>query len=352
MNIAQANQALQLETVIAAAIPLHRESQWWIGPCPFHADDRPSLVVWPKTQTWRCFGCMPQADDLVGWVRRWQHCDTRGALAWIAAQAPVVPFNRRAPAPSASPVVATVPVRDAYYQAVWRRLPLMARHRKDLAARGVSVAEAARWGLRSWIPGPAPIAPTVAGIPGCYRRRNGPWQLAGPAGLAIPVHDLHGRIQAVQIRVDAPLTPNGKYRWLSSRREATGAAPPVTCHWVPGRADAPIWITEGALKATIAGHRLGAPTIGVPGVSSWARVLPWLDTLRPHHVILAFDQDPLLKTAQLVATFTAQLAQACRERDILVEIARWDGVKGIDDAIHAGRPITHTAWDPEKREVI
>ena len=25
--------------------------------CPFHEDDKPSLQLYPKTNTWHCFGC-------------------------------------------------------------------------------------------------------------------------------------------------------------------------------------------------------------------------------------------------------------------------------------------------------
>ena len=32
--------------------------------CPFHADDTPSLQVYPKTNTWHCFGCGKGTDGI------------------------------------------------------------------------------------------------------------------------------------------------------------------------------------------------------------------------------------------------------------------------------------------------
>ncbi|WP_409371810.1 CHC2 zinc finger domain-containing protein [Saccharicrinis fermentans] len=30
--------------------------------CPFHADDKPSLKVYPNTNTFNCFGCAANGD--------------------------------------------------------------------------------------------------------------------------------------------------------------------------------------------------------------------------------------------------------------------------------------------------
>ena len=38
----------------------------WKGLCPFHAERTPSFVVWPETQTWRCFGACAEGGDVVG----------------------------------------------------------------------------------------------------------------------------------------------------------------------------------------------------------------------------------------------------------------------------------------------
>jgi DNA primase len=47
--------------------------------CPFHADDTPSLQVYPKTNTWHCFGCGKGTDsiDFIGFK---ELCTTHEAL--------------------------------------------------------------------------------------------------------------------------------------------------------------------------------------------------------------------------------------------------------------------------------
>lgn len=43
--------------VEAAGIALKKSGKDWIGVCPFHDDNEPSLVVTPAKNLWHCFGC-------------------------------------------------------------------------------------------------------------------------------------------------------------------------------------------------------------------------------------------------------------------------------------------------------
>jgi DNA primase len=38
--------------------------QNYVARCPFHLDRTPSLVVFPTTQTFHCFGCRAHGDAL------------------------------------------------------------------------------------------------------------------------------------------------------------------------------------------------------------------------------------------------------------------------------------------------
>jgi DNA primase len=45
-------------------VQLRRKGSRFHGKCLFHADDTPSLVVYPATQSFYCFGCLAWGDVL------------------------------------------------------------------------------------------------------------------------------------------------------------------------------------------------------------------------------------------------------------------------------------------------
>lgn len=45
-------------------VELQPYGRYYKGLCPFHSDRRPSLVVYPETGTWKCFGCGAQGDAI------------------------------------------------------------------------------------------------------------------------------------------------------------------------------------------------------------------------------------------------------------------------------------------------
>ena len=50
-----------------------------IGLCPFHSDRNPSLVVFPATRTFQCFGCSKHG-DVITFLREMEHLSLREAL--------------------------------------------------------------------------------------------------------------------------------------------------------------------------------------------------------------------------------------------------------------------------------
>ena len=170
---------------------------------------------------------------------------------------------------------------------------------------------------------------TSAGLP------QGSLALLGPPGLMIPVIDTAGRVVAIKIRTDGP----SRYIYLTSRR-AGGAGPGAQAHIAGTIEGAPcIRITEGELKATIAYHLTGIPTVSVPGVSAWRTALALVvDTaLRGTVVRIAYDADAA--TNPLVAESRDDLADALARAGFAVEIETWNSGKGIDDALVAGETI-------------
>lgn len=55
---------VRIEEVISRYVDLRPSGGRLIGHCPFHDDDTPSLVVYPETQSFRCYGCAVHGDIL------------------------------------------------------------------------------------------------------------------------------------------------------------------------------------------------------------------------------------------------------------------------------------------------
>ncbi len=152
-------------------------------------------------------------------------------------------------------------------------------------------------------------------------------------GIFIPIRDVRGRIQALQIRRDEG-TP--RYLWLSSRGRPKGASSGTPIHFTEShklRTASEVLITEGALKADVISYLTSSPVIGVAGVSTFsadfaANLRESLPNLR--RVAIAYDKDLIEKNEVYGALMrlTAQLEQARFQ----VRIRTWPGpAKGYDD---------------------
>lgn len=60
---------IKLEDIVAKDVKLRRSGASLTGFCPFHENDKtPAFVVWPGTQTWRCFGLCNDGGDIFDYV--------------------------------------------------------------------------------------------------------------------------------------------------------------------------------------------------------------------------------------------------------------------------------------------
>ncbi len=338
--VSRARAAWPVLKAVGASVRLKQTGRVYAGLCPFHGDaHRPSLIVFPATDTWKCFTCGAGGDGLDFLVRQTGQ-PLRALLHTTLDTAPVL---RPVPVPAPSPVAALA-TRDRIYRRLIASWDLSGAHAAQLHARGLDPAQARRWGWRSLVPGAAPFA-VPSGVPGFYRA-GGRWRLAGPGGLALPVQDAQGRVQALHVRADAG---PGKYVWWSTPGRPGGASSGAPVH-VAGRA-APrttVWITEGPLKATVAADRLGVPVIGVPGATLWTHALPVLANLGPTTVVLAFDQDADPTTAAAIAAAQSACAAAVQAAGYAVRVATWSpAFKGLDDALLAAATVQTEVWPGE-----
>ena len=88
--IEQIKETLDLvEYIQSDHVELRRSGHTFKACCPFHNDRTPSFVVWPETQTWRCFGACNIGGDIFSYVQRRHNFDFNRALHALAAEANV-----------------------------------------------------------------------------------------------------------------------------------------------------------------------------------------------------------------------------------------------------------------------
>jgi len=90
-DIPSIRQANPIEDVITGAgIELRMAGRHLVGVCPFHADGRPSLVVYPQNESYFCFGC-GGGGDVIDFLARLNGVGFREAAAMLSA--PSMPYE-------------------------------------------------------------------------------------------------------------------------------------------------------------------------------------------------------------------------------------------------------------------
>ncbi len=81
---------LDIVEIIGQTVKLRRTGKNYIGFCPFHHNTRtPSFVVFPETQTWRCFGQCNEGGDVFSYMMKREGWDFNEALRNLADRAGV-----------------------------------------------------------------------------------------------------------------------------------------------------------------------------------------------------------------------------------------------------------------------
>jgi DNA primase len=81
---------LDIVDVIGETVQLRRSGKSYTGFCPFHQNTRtPAFVVFPDTQTWRCFGACAEGGDIFSYVMKKEGWEFKEALQSLAKRAGV-----------------------------------------------------------------------------------------------------------------------------------------------------------------------------------------------------------------------------------------------------------------------
>lgn len=79
---------LDIVDLISDTVALKKSGKNFTGFCPFHSNTKtPSFVVFPETQTWRCFGACSDGGDIFSFVMKREGYDFKEALAFLAQKA-------------------------------------------------------------------------------------------------------------------------------------------------------------------------------------------------------------------------------------------------------------------------
>jgi len=89
-SIEEIKARLDIVEIVSENVQLKRSGKNLSGFCPFHANTRtPAFVVWPETNTWRCFGQCDEGGDVFKYVMKREGWDFPEALKYLAERAGV-----------------------------------------------------------------------------------------------------------------------------------------------------------------------------------------------------------------------------------------------------------------------
>lgn len=234
---------------------------------------------------------------------------------------------------------------DKAYRCLLNLLGLSAKHKKDLLERGISNANIEKYMFRS-VPvlGYEYFAKNVAeqcdiqGVAGFMQdsRSQSLSFIPKLTGIIIPVQNIFGLIEGLQIRLDKPIRKT-RYIWLSSDSLVGGGKATTPAYFVESSKETDTCIiTEGAFKAIIPNQYKDLTVLGLAGVGNQGcldYVLPELKRKGYTKIIEAFDAD--FRTNPDVLHHRERLEKTCREADFNFTRYVWnleDG-KGFDDFI-------------------
>src|SRR5210317_341080 len=81
---------LDIVELVSEHVQLRKSGSSFSGFCPFHSNTRtPAFVVFPNTQTWRCFGACAEVGDIFSFVMKKQGWDFKETLRYLADRAGV-----------------------------------------------------------------------------------------------------------------------------------------------------------------------------------------------------------------------------------------------------------------------
>ena len=192
------------DVVVASGLQLRPMGGRLTGACPFHGDTRPSLVVYPATQSYYCFGC-GAGGDVIDFVARLNKVGFKHAVEMLCGPAAQpCNVNRRrcvseAPAVDHDAVVRIVEAAVDFYHGALLRTPKALAYLRSRGVREATIRD-------------CHLGFGAAGL-ATHLRASGV-----DAGLAESLGLLKGKKECFAGRVIIPDLVDGRATWLTGRR--------------------------------------------------------------------------------------------------------------------------------------
>lgn len=218
------------------------------------------------------------------------------------------PERKEEPPPVESSERAKEEEIDRTYSEMLSMLTLSRKHQEDLLRRGLTPEQICIqryrsvpvFGMKQMVNTLLEKGCTVKGVPGFYLGEDGRWTVnlsAKKSGILIPVLSMEGRIQGFQIRLDQ-VTDSRKYIWFSSVNNRLGTSSGSPVHIIGSPEAEEVYVTEGALKGTIAHYLSGNTFICAAGVTQYRSLKPVLEAFAGKNLRFvheAFDMDKKMR---------------------------------------------------------
>lgn len=339
----------------------HRKpgSDGWYVDCPFCGDTKRKMHINLKKKVFRCNRC-GEYGGMLGLYAGMYGIDTKEAydeiMELLHKKEPVSADQNKGKAgkeksqnrvrraavtgrdefvleEKKGAALAPPEVRNRTYSHLLSSLVLAETHRDKLLDRGFTMEQISACNFHSTpVFGYKKLAKRLLeagcileGVPGFYQEEDGSWNInfnSRSAGILVPVCDLDGNIQGMQIRLDRPVD-GCKYFWLSSIGLNSGVTSGSPIHFIGNVQDKTVYVTEGGLKGDLAHYQSGRSFLCLPGVNQYVNLPETLAQLRKQGVrkiYEAFDMDKLLRIS---------CGRDNGEKCITCEHARSNGINGV-----------------------
>lgn len=384
---------IPLSEVVSLRVNLIKKGHHYFGVCPFHDDHTlGSFSVNDEKHIAKCFSCNNGAVDAIHFICQTDKVSRKEALLRISLGLGFITDNEYSKSTGQSfdwkntdydklisnlkinnteKNIADLDSRNLVYKtlsSLGNKLDngndvLTEEHRKYLHGRGILDDEIKKYGYFT-MPSRRAVVKLVkklsafglesnilAYVPGFYYNSEKKFFTLKPLkGIGIPIRDIKGQIQGIQVRRDGEIGPGDqRYFWWSTTSEEMGASPGCPLDiLIPDEIKTnACFITEGHFKAAEIIKKYEVPAISVQGINNWKPVSKTLEAMKTtlKSVWIAYDADMAVNVN--VIDQALKLAEDINKKnpELKIYFVVWDFTKGkgIDDILKTTEKLKK--WD-------